>query len=305
MAQFQGRTNRSDTGRIKHQNISERNRLPEINFIQRLGVGSSGTVYATADPTIAVKIFEYKGGIEEEVTANKTFKKKIDDPKVLTKHTLFHEKSFEITKFPDNQQCIIYRRCYGPSLKELLYGKMNIYDLKQCLESTYECMVNLLNPLWKRNIYHCDIKPDNMMFCNNVVKLIDLGSLMRKGECFGVSPVFIPTTRLHVKLRMYMENKNIEINDSNLNQVVKRTIKDVYNVILSDEQIKQLGSYRHINNDRYACCMTLFILLDFIKSKGSSDNDFEKWCDNWDSIIGDCLASKEDQLINKNKVSRS
>jgi len=151
------------------RNNTYNNFIDRFNFNKRLGSGSFSDVYSVYDKKnnreVALKINKINNDdFDNEISILSTLKQK-------ETHNI--TKMFESFSYNDKQYIIF--KMYNISLKE--YIKLNESSITKTLDISNK-ISNGLVFLKKNNIIHCDIKPENILFRDNLldtIVVIDFG----------------------------------------------------------------------------------------------------------------------------------
>ena len=185
--------------RLRHEGMGSLNQgnfvrgnFVQGNFVQfekgvKLGGGVFGDVFALGSKYAMKKIKdtlltkeEAKAAQNEEVACiNAVIKRLAKVPGLREMHTLLLEK-----KTAKGLASIVNVKCEGYSLDSLIQAKSKQPGL---FAKTTNAVLRVLSVLHgaKPPIFHTDIKPDNLMLCDGVVKVIDFGLCTYKDTPLG------------------------------------------------------------------------------------------------------------------------
>ena len=276
---------------------------------QTLGEGASGSVFVCYNNQ-ACKVFSIKKEAQQEAAINKDLISKLTSDEI-TNHTLLTPNSGEVqyidsknivtnTAQINNRAFIKYVLCKGTDLLgfvnqiETEIDEGNIVQSVNNFDSYYSQAKQFLSVLHSKEIYHYDIKPENLMICSNQLKFIDFSD-----KNSGGTPMYYPISLL-TSVKLYTEYFNAHIFEQGEDgkyirvhfiehfvipfvQYCTGTIITIGNVqskfaILfprKDEQTQTNANYRDI----YALSVTFAYLAHYIRSiifdrfsKGNDDN---------------------------------
>lgn len=150
-------------------NIYNNNFIDRFNFNKRLGSGSFSDVYS---------VFDKKNNREVALKINKINNTNFDN-EISILSNLKQKERHNITKmfesFSYNHKQYIIFKMYNISLKEYIKGnESSITKTLDIINQISKCLVFLK----KHSIIHCDIKPENILFRDNLLNsivVIDFG----------------------------------------------------------------------------------------------------------------------------------
>jgi serine/threonine protein kinase len=230
---------------------------PKIPVGKVLGEGSFGQVIASGDHVLkqfrAKRMYELerdnvKSVIELLNKTNSTF---------VDKYTLLMNTSSDV--FDDVNLSIKYKNCFGPTVHEYLAKskkftlniKVPVY--KELFFKTARALLVVNHVMNNRGWCHCDIKPQNLMVCENGygqmnVRVIDFG-LSMFSKCDGESELY---TRKFWQSLNYME----ELEHGLLQRFDEKFMSELWKTIKQSSDI----SNRICGNDMFAIGLTLAMI---------------------------------------------
>jgi len=149
--------------------------------IKFIGKGSDGSIYEVMkdDVKYALKDIEKLGDEEDIEILRKTnyLQKDLDHPNIV--------KIFE-TYEDDKNIVLIMELCSESLCERILKNKLTENEIKNYLKQ----LIYAVKYIEEKNILHNDIKTDNILLCNDVIKLTDFGSAeillnREKGTFYG------------------------------------------------------------------------------------------------------------------------
>jgi serine/threonine protein kinase len=249
-------TSREDTSH-DHQSAPQQEVETKNVKGDKLGCGSSACIYWQAGSDEVNKIF---------------FQESIDKQLDLKEHTA-NQEVLQILKSSDNiviiksdklapRGQIKYRLCDGETLHEILVNKTRLnsiqykYDLFDNVRSTVSSILLKLNTNKPKAMYHCDIKPENIMLCQGIVTLIDFG--VSGPECnTGTTPLYTPVD----------VNLNVTFADG---MYYGRISSEMFAIIVNNTNNEDLGK----PHDMWALGVVLLVILGK-KTTEESDETYD------------------------------
>jgi serine/threonine protein kinase len=122
------------------------------------------------------------------------------DDQVRDKYTLLLPTYNESVE-NGNSPRINFKQCKGNNLLDVI-SKLNQTDNQNQSErlnlamQTTDALLYVCNELCKLQFAHCDVKPNNLMVCENVVKVIDFGNISKDQFACDGTPMFYPQNAL-------------------------------------------------------------------------------------------------------------
>ena len=177
---------------------------------------------------------------------------KLDDA-VREKYTLLLPRYNAIKN--TNSSGITFKHCKGKNLIDVLENLQQRERLEIAVKSI-EALLYVCNELFKLGYSHCDIKPNNMMVCEDNIKIIDFGSISKsKLSCNG-TPMFYPENAV-----LFLTFLNKYDGGKNHISVSPKTIHILQSVAQS-LNYKDAGSST-FTRDLYAIGLTLAIIYPY------------------------------------------
>lgn len=144
--------------------------------IKYIGYGASGSVEYAYDNLTKTDV-ALKTILKNKFFRKDEFKilKKIKHPNIVTFHKAYENEKYAV---------YAYEYCDGGTLRKymmLLLQEINIQIKEEKIKKILSQLRNAMYCLYQNNIYHCDIKPENIMLCktsdntNINIKIIDFG----------------------------------------------------------------------------------------------------------------------------------
>jgi serine/threonine protein kinase len=173
----------TDTGETNYMDLPQNFRLSEkFRVLGRLGKpGSFGAVYAVLDTfgdvKRAIKLLrpDRSAQLERLKTEYKTLLKLPEHPRVV--------RVFSAEMFPNKLLSLVFEFVEGHDIGELLEqgGRLAASDVLELGRQVAEG----LRHMHTHGVFHCDIKPRNLMWSNNGVKIIDFNVAIQANVADG------------------------------------------------------------------------------------------------------------------------